>query len=145
MLFHQTFSFRGVNVSYHNYRHQVRTIPVLVKSADHFRLETFEHFNLAYRKPICVPGSLKHFWVSEPEHSFFRPSAGSFLLKNHTAFLLNLGGVEPNSSSPVFQYLKCFLDVFFFLGWDRQDVYRLIKTRVSVEVRAKLHADRLKE
>ena len=141
MLFNHFFRLGRINITYHNHGHQVRTVPVFIKTANVVYREVFDNTVDAYRQPLCIFGTFEQMRIYFSENTVIGALAQPAFFQDDGTLavdiLIELGYIM----RPVFQHLEAFFKVTGFIGRYGQNIYCFIETGIGIQVVTKPNAN----
>ena len=126
----------------HNYNAlQVRTIPLLVVSAEEIGFKVVDDFHQTNRHTMTIFAAGIEFWQTLFENAHHSTRAHTPFLVNHATFLLNFFLFEQQTTRPVSQDEQARIDVASFHRNIVDVVNSLVSRSISVEIFSKLHTN----
>ena len=134
----------GVNVADHDHGLQVRTVPVVVETADHFGFEALDDLNQTDGQTFRIAGVGEHDGEPFLAHTVGSAVAHAPLFGNDTALIFNFLRVVQKTVGPSVQDVDTHVDVLLVVGGHGDFEHRFIKTGVGVDAETEDDTDFLK-
>ena len=138
---HLGFHLVHIDVTHNHYALQVRTIPLLVVSAEEIGFKVVDDFHQTNRHAMTIFAAGIEFGQTAFENAHHSTRAHAPFFVNHATFLLNLFLFEQQTARPVSQDEQARIDVASFHRNIVDVVDCLVSRGVSVEVFSKLHTN----
>ena len=138
---HLGFHLVHIDVAHNHYALQVRTIPLLVVSAEEVGFKVVDDFHQTNRHAIAIFAAGIEFGQTAFENAHHSTRAHAPFFVNYATFLLNLFLFEQQTARPVCQDEQTRVDVASLHRNIVDVVNCLVSRSISVEVFSKLHTN----